>query len=102
MGSHPRHRRSQAPAELSRRHQEPELSLPESRLKMRCWCGNTHLSNFGEGYLRCDACQTLVSERMAGQVDDRVHDDASDLYGRDYWFSHQTKDLNCPDIVTRS
>jgi 2-polyprenyl-3-methyl-5-hydroxy-6-metoxy-1,4-benzoquinol methylase len=36
------------------------------------------------------------------QADPRVTDEQADLYGRDYWFDHQTRDLNCPDIVTRS
>lgn len=69
---------------------------------MQCWCGNTFLIPFGGGYLRCDRCQTLVSERLAAPVDDRVKNDSQDLYGREYWFSHQTADLDCPDIVTRA
>src|SRR5438477_3629954 len=28
---------------------------------MRCWCGNENLTDFGDGYRRCDACQTLVA-----------------------------------------
>ena len=31
-----------------------------------------------------------------------VHDDASDFYGRKYWFEHQRKDLGLPDITERS
>ena len=70
---------------------------------MRCWCGNDRLTPFSDGYARCDDCQTLVSEALAaGPVDTRVRDDAADLYGRDYWFGHQTDRLGCPDIVARS
>ena len=69
---------------------------------MSCWCGNEDLSEFGEGYRRCDVCQTLVAKISRRQADPRVKDDHADLYGRDYWFSHQTQDLQCPDIVSRS
>jgi 2-polyprenyl-3-methyl-5-hydroxy-6-metoxy-1,4-benzoquinol methylase len=69
---------------------------------MKCWCGNEELSDWGEGYRRCDACQTLVAGILPAQADPRVRDDASDYYGRGYWFDHQTRDLNCPDIVARS
>jgi 2-polyprenyl-3-methyl-5-hydroxy-6-metoxy-1,4-benzoquinol methylase len=31
-----------------------------------------------------------------------VTDDACDYYGKNYWFDHQTLDLGCPDIVSRS
>jgi 2-polyprenyl-3-methyl-5-hydroxy-6-metoxy-1,4-benzoquinol methylase len=68
---------------------------------MACWCGNAKLSAFGEGYRRCDDCQTLVAEISAEQANPRVKDDSSDLYGRDYWFKHQTHDLGCPDIHAR-
>ncbi len=34
--------------------------------------------------------------------DSTVHDDASDFYGRRYWFEHQRKDLGLPDITERS
>jgi 2-polyprenyl-3-methyl-5-hydroxy-6-metoxy-1,4-benzoquinol methylase len=69
---------------------------------MRCWCGNDALSPFSGDYRRCDACQTLVSMKFDATYDPRVKNDAADYYGRDYWFDHQTKDLDCPDIVSRS
>jgi 2-polyprenyl-3-methyl-5-hydroxy-6-metoxy-1,4-benzoquinol methylase len=69
---------------------------------MRCWCGNENLTAFGEGYCRCEACQTLVADISTAKADPRVTDDAADYYGRNYWFAHQTRDLNCPDIVSRS
>jgi SAM-dependent methyltransferase len=31
-----------------------------------------------------------------------VKDDANDFYGQQYWFKHQTKDLEYPDILARS
>ena len=67
-----------------------------------CWCGNNTLSPFGQGYQRCDICQTLVAGISPAQANPRVRDEQSDLYGRDYWFSHQTADLNCPDLIKRS
>src|SRR5581483_2548786 len=69
---------------------------------MPCWCGNENLSAFGEGYLRCDACQTLVAAVFPERDPTHVTDDAADLYGRDYWFDHQRRDLNCPDIISRA
>ncbi len=69
---------------------------------LSCWCGNTQLEPFGLGYCLCGACQTLVSASAAAQSDPRVRDDATAYYGRDYWFRHQTADLNCPNIITRS
>jgi 2-polyprenyl-3-methyl-5-hydroxy-6-metoxy-1,4-benzoquinol methylase len=69
---------------------------------MKCWCGNENLLPWGAGYLHCDICQTLVADNPAAHVDTRVKDESADLYGRDYWFAHQTADLDCPDIVTRS
>src|SRR4051794_25506161 len=69
---------------------------------MHCWCGNENLSDFGDGYRRCDACQTLVAGVTPRQSNPRVTDESSDLYRRDYWFDHQTRDLGCPDIITRS
>ena len=32
----------------------------------------------------------------------RVTDDSGDYYGKNYWFDHQTLELGCPDIVSRS
>lgn len=71
-------------------------------LHVRCWCGNDSLNHFSDGYRHCDACQTLVSVHAADPSDPRVRDDSTHYYGRDYWFSHQTADLNLPDIIARS
>ena len=68
---------------------------------MPCWCGNQALSPFCDGYRRCDVCQTLVSMSLDAPFDPRVRDDATDYYGRNYWFGHQTNELACPDIVAR-
>lgn len=69
---------------------------------MQCWCGNSDLFPFGEGYCRCAKCETLVSDRNPGMFNPRVSDESNDLYGRKYWFDHQTADLDCPDIISRS
>jgi 2-polyprenyl-3-methyl-5-hydroxy-6-metoxy-1,4-benzoquinol methylase len=68
----------------------------------QCWCGNGKLSTFCEGYLRCETCQTLVAQAPPKMLDPRVKNDSADYYGRDYWFGHQTKDLGCPDLVSRT
>ncbi len=69
---------------------------------VHCWCGNSDLSQWGQGYLRCDQCQTLVAQFDPAQPITRVTDDSADYYGKNYWFGHQTIDLGCPDIVSRS
>jgi SAM-dependent methyltransferase len=67
-----------------------------------CWCGNANLAAFGEGYWRCSACETLVSAQMPGPEIARVRDEDRDLYGREYWFSHQEKHLGRPSILARA
>ncbi len=69
---------------------------------MQCWCGNADLTSFGEGYRRCQACETLVAAGDAKGFNPRVSNDSKDLYGKNYWFDHQTADLGCPDIISRS
>jgi 2-polyprenyl-3-methyl-5-hydroxy-6-metoxy-1,4-benzoquinol methylase len=69
---------------------------------VRCWCGNSDLASFGEGYCRCPACETLVASGNPEAFDPRVNDESKDLYGKGYWFDHQTTGLGCPDIVSRS
>jgi 2-polyprenyl-3-methyl-5-hydroxy-6-metoxy-1,4-benzoquinol methylase len=68
---------------------------------MQCWCGNSNLLPFGEGYRRCATCETLVATVDSKGFDPRVSDESKDLYGKEYWFSHQTSDLACPDIISR-
>ncbi|MGH7332120.1 MAG: methyltransferase domain-containing protein [Candidatus Rokuibacteriota bacterium] len=67
-----------------------------------CWCGNADLAAFGAGYWRCSACQTLVSAQMPGPEIARVTDEEGDLYGREYWFSHQEEHLGQPSILARA
>src|SRR5262245_33415038 len=67
-----------------------------------CWCGNTGLVAFGAGYWRCSVCETLVSAQMPGPEIAYVTDEKCDLYGREYWFSHQEEDLGQPSILTRA
>lgn len=68
----------------------------------RCWCGNTALISFSPAYVRCLACETLVSAQMPAPDFLHVVNDERDFYGREYWFSHQEKDLGFPNILTRS
>jgi 2-polyprenyl-3-methyl-5-hydroxy-6-metoxy-1,4-benzoquinol methylase len=60
------------------------------------------LVSFGEGYHRCKACETLIADRDTPGFDPRVSDESKDLYGKEYWFGHQTDELDCPDIISRS
>jgi 2-polyprenyl-3-methyl-5-hydroxy-6-metoxy-1,4-benzoquinol methylase len=69
---------------------------------MRCWCGNSNLLQFDKDYFRCPACETLVATRESEDFDPRVRDESRDFYGSEYWFTHQTADLQCPDIISRS
>ncbi|HEY1923044.1 MAG TPA: class I SAM-dependent methyltransferase [Tepidisphaeraceae bacterium] len=71
-------------------------------MTVECWCGNSDLALFGEGYLHCRKCETLVAVTDSGKFDPRVTDESKDLYGKSYWFDHQTSDLGCPDILSRS
>ena len=70
--------------------------------RLKCWCGNPDLLPFSPGYRRCPKCETLVALQSLQPQDLRVKDEARDFYGREYWFSHQQKDLGFPDIVARS
>jgi SAM-dependent methyltransferase len=44
----------------------------------------------------------LVTAEMPGPEIARVRDEEGDLYGRDYWFSHQEQQLGQPSILTRA
>lgn len=68
---------------------------------VECWCGERGLRPFSQAYLRCDRCQTLVYGQgpPAGLVN--VTDRDEDLYGRRYWFAHQTEDLGYPSLIER-
>src|SRR5262249_51772724 len=70
--------------------------------KLSCWCGNADLVTFGPGYQRCPACETLVSDLMPGPEIAHVTDEERDLYGREYWFSHQQQRLGSPNILARA
>lgn len=67
----------------------------------RCWCGGEDLSPFGEHYLSCADCETLIAARFPEVDPTRVRDEERDFYGRRYWFEHQ-RDLDQPDLVERS
>lgn len=69
---------------------------------MNCWCGNDRLDVFCDGYCLCRQCHTLVSVADNRACAGNVHDDTTDFYGRDYWFDHQTANLNLPDITSRA
>jgi len=67
-----------------------------------CWCGAHALNPFSEFYRVCASCGTLVSQFNQGDDVSRVTDDAADLYGKDYWFSHMEDDLGFVNIYERA
>lgn len=70
--------------------------------QFKCWCGNTDLLPFSPEYFKCDNCETLISKNGLSSEELTVSDDDSDFYGRKYWETHQTQDLDQPDVFTRS
>jgi len=68
----------------------------------QCWCGNTAIGTFSPDYLRCSACETLIASAILEANSLQVKDDDTDFYGRNYWFTHQEKDLNFPNILDRA
>ena len=67
-----------------------------------CWCGADDLQPFSETYSVCAACHTLVTRFPFDTDLPRVENDAADFYGRNYWLSHQEKDLGHPGLLTRT
>lgn len=74
----------------------------KDKLLTKCWCGNDNLLPFSPEYYRCDICETLISSCGLSKEELMVSDDESDFYGRKYWESHQTQDLDQPDVFSRS
>jgi glycosyltransferase involved in cell wall biosynthesis/SAM-dependent methyltransferase len=66
-----------------------------------CWCGCADLVPFSDDYRRCPRCETLVLQSETSAVAGRVDADATDFYGRDYWFGHM-RELGHPDIRERA
>src|SRR6516164_1327505 len=74
---------------------------PLPSLRKQCVCGNVDLVDFSPAYLHCSKCQTLIARRYFDASISRVDDDAKDLYGREYWYSHQ-REMGYPDIEIRA
>lgn len=68
----------------------------------RCWCGTSDFVRFSSEYVRCPTCETLVIAQIPGPEISQVTNDERDFYGREYWFSHQERDLGYPNILARS
>jgi 2-polyprenyl-3-methyl-5-hydroxy-6-metoxy-1,4-benzoquinol methylase len=68
----------------------------------RCWCGNTEFSDFSEGRLLCENCQTLVPKDWPAAEHFIVDDDGKDFYGQKYYESHLTNDLGLPTLKERA
>jgi len=69
--------------------------------KINCWCGNSDLDVFSPDYKLCSVCGTLVYSQ-SNEAESSLTTDENGFYGKDYWFKHQTDDLNHPDLFARS
>jgi len=76
-------------------------AAPGAAAGLACWCGNEALEQFGAGYRLCRRCGTLVSSGQAGIDPGRVHDEAHDLYGANYFFEH-ARAAGLPDLTERA
>lgn len=65
----------------------------------KCWCGSEKLENFSADYLKCDKCGTLVVANLPQLMSNLAKEE---LYGREYWFSHQENDFGYKNIIERS
>ena len=70
--------------------------------QLQCWCGSTDLLPFSPEYFRCDKCETLISDCGLSSEEMVVSDDENSFYGRNYWETHVSQDLNQPDVYSRS
>lgn len=70
--------------------------------KRYCWCGNENLNYFSNNYSVCNNCGTIVSQAGLSSEQAQVRNDSEDFYGREYWLSHQSKDLGFPNIYQRA
>jgi 2-polyprenyl-3-methyl-5-hydroxy-6-metoxy-1,4-benzoquinol methylase len=71
-----------------------------------CWCGNRDLVVFSPDYLRCNHCNTLVTnydvDPAISEVKVRETGEEEGFYNREYWFSHQNQDLAAYDLPNRA
>src|ERR1700676_1050596 len=67
-----------------------------------CWCGSSGHEMFSDHYLRCLACGTIHLRSPLPRDVSVVGEDESGLYGKQYWFQHQSSDLGLPEIDSRS
>ncbi len=68
----------------------------------RCWCGNEALEVFSPEYLLCAACQTLVVARMPDPKDLLPTEGEQGFYGRQYYESYMTGELELPSLSERA
>jgi len=68
-----------------------------------CWCGADAPVEFEPRYSRCQACGTLVAQRLPEPLAAPAGADAEPgFYGSGYWRAHQERDLGLPDIAQRA
>ncbi|MEK7408683.1 MAG: glycosyltransferase [Acidobacteriota bacterium] len=67
-----------------------------------CWCGNEALEAFSPEYLLCAACQTLVAAQMPDPKDLLPTEGEQGFYGRQYYESYLTGELELPSLSERA
>lgn len=63
----------------------------------RCWCGGADFDPFGQRYLSCRDCETLI----VADPEATGPGWAEKGYGREYWFRHQQENQR-PNLIERS
>ena len=85
------------------RRMQDKITLGEKAASaVLCWCGSSDHEFFSEHYLRCLACGTIHLQHPLPRDIAAVGPDESGLYGEQYWFQHQSGDLELPEIDSRS
>ena len=68
-----------------------------------CWCGAEDVRAFSSDYLRCAACETLISRCLADlSATYQATDDTAGFYGKAYWFERQRQVLGQETVVERA
>ncbi len=73
-----------------------------NKKKLSCWCGCTELEYFSGTYLKCNACQTLISTLLNSYDRMELDKKLAEFYGEPYWVDYQKKKLGFPAIDERA
>lgn len=70
--------------------------------KLSCWCGSAELEYFSGAYLKCSACQTLISTMLGNYGHAELNKKQAQFYGKSYWVDYQQQELGFPAIDERA